>query len=177
MKYKYNDGGRDNAGYKGHAGDCVARSIAIATGKPYKEIYDRLAEGNANQRASKRTPKRNKSARNGINVKRKWFKDYMDELGFQWFPTMQIGSGCKVHLTDGELPHGRLVVSISKHYTAVIDGVIHDTHDPQREIYCTRPNDGKPLKPNETLNPGNNMIGWIERRCVYGYWLYTEPNK
>jgi len=42
-------------------------------------------------------------------------------------PTMAIGSGCKVHLADGELPPGRLVVSVSKHYTAVTDGVIHDT--------------------------------------------------
>jgi hypothetical protein len=45
---------------------------------------------------------------------------------------MQIGSGCKVHLRDGELPTGRLVVFVSKHYTAVIDGVIHDTYDPSR---------------------------------------------
>ena len=43
---------------------------------------------------------------------------------------MAIGSGCKVHLADSELPFGRLVVSVSKHYTAVIDGVVHDTHDP-----------------------------------------------
>jgi len=43
---------------------------------------------------------------------------------------MAIGSRCKVHLADGELPPGRLVVSVSKHYAAVIDGVIHDTHDP-----------------------------------------------
>jgi hypothetical protein len=43
---------------------------------------------------------------------------------------MPIGSGCKVLLADGKLPLGRLVVSVSKHHTAVIDGVIHDTHNP-----------------------------------------------
>jgi hypothetical protein len=66
----------------------------------------------------------------------------MERLGFVWTPTMTIGSGCRVHLRDGELPMGRLVVSVSKHATAVIDGVIHDTHDPAR---------------------GGT-------RCVYGFW-------
>ena len=55
---------------------------------------------------------------------------------------MFIGSGCKVHLRNDELPAGRLIVCLSRHYTAVIDGVIHDTHDPSR---------------------GGT-------RCVYGYW-------
>ena len=78
----------------------------------------------------------------GIHVKRKWCQDYMRELGFVWVPTMGIGTGCKVHLRARELPKGRLVVSCSKHWTAVIDGVIHDNHDPSRG----------------------------GRRCVYGYW-------
>jgi hypothetical protein len=32
---------------------------------------------------------------------------------------MAIGSGCKIHLADGELPPGRLVVSVSNHYAVV----------------------------------------------------------
>ena len=40
--FKYNDGGRELAGYKGKTGDCVTRAIAIATGKPYQEVYDNL---------------------------------------------------------------------------------------------------------------------------------------
>jgi hypothetical protein len=53
---------------------------------------------------------------------------------------MQIGSGCTVHLRADELPSGRLVVSVSKHLTAVIDGVIHDAHDPSpaRNQMCLR---------------------------------------
>jgi hypothetical protein len=35
MKFVFNDGGRAAAGYKGLAGDCLIRSIAILTGKPY----------------------------------------------------------------------------------------------------------------------------------------------
>ena len=143
MKLLENDGGRKTAGYKSEAGDCVARAIAITAQLPYQEVYDTLAEGNANQRRSKHTPKQQRSASNGIFVKRKWFRDYMKSLGFEWVATMQIGSGCKVHLAADELPMGRLVVSVSRHYTSVIDGVLNDISD------CSR--NGK--------------------RCVYGYWM------
>ena len=140
--FVYNDGGREAAGFKGSAGDCVCRAVAIAAQLPYQEVYDRLAEGNASQRKSKRTGKQPRSACNGIYTTRKWFKDYMLELGFVWTPTMQIGSGCKVHLKADELPSGRLVCNVSRHQVAVIDGVINDTYDCSRE----------------------------GTRCVYGYW-------
>ncbi|HEY0821114.1 MAG TPA: hypothetical protein VGD46_20170 [Rhizobacter sp.] len=142
MAWVEDDGGRIAAGFKGKAGDCVARSLAIASGRPYREVYDRLAAGMGSQRVVK-GDRAVRSARNGINTSRKWFKDYMAELGFVWIPTMAIGQGCRVHLAAGELPPGRLVVMVSKHCTAVIDGVIHDTHNPQRDT----------------------------GRCVYGYWV------
>jgi hypothetical protein len=166
MDFTYDDGGRAAAGYKGAAGDCVARAIAIASGKPYAEVYAALAQGRGSQRSTKRSGKRSASARNGISVQRKWFKDYMRSLGATWVPTMQIGSGCKVHLHDGELPSGRLVVSVSKHYTAVIDGVIHDTHDPQREVHCSKPGSN-----GSTADP--DAEHWVARRCVYGYWQFA----
>ena len=169
MEFVYNDGGRAASGFKGRAGDCVCRAIAIVTERPYHEIYDRLAAGTGAQRASRRTAKRAASARNGINTKRKWFRDYMTELGFRWVPTMHIGSGCKVHLADGELPAGRLVVSLSRHYTAVIDGAVQDAYDPQREVHCIKPDHGGELKSGEWRN--ENGICSIERRCVYGYWI------
>jgi hypothetical protein len=146
MTYKFNDGGRLDSGYKGSAGDCVCRSISITASLSYREVYERLAVGNSNQRASKNTPKGKKSARNGINTSRKWFKDYMLELGFTWTPLMKIGSGCKVHAKADELPKGRLILSLSGHWSAMIDGVINDTYDPSR---------------NGT-------------RCVYGYWSYKN---
>jgi hypothetical protein len=146
IKFVRNDGGRQAAGFQGTAGDCVCRAIAIASGKPYRDIYERLAEGNATQRKSKRTGRNSgkRSARNGVYTKRKWFKDYMRELGAEWTPTMQIGSGCVVHVREDELPQGRIVLNLSKHSAAVIDGVLHDTYD------CSR--DGT--------------------RCVYGYWTF-----
>lgn len=152
--YEWDDGGRAAAGFKGTAGDCVVRSVAIASGLPYREVYDRLSEGCRTQRPGKRG-KRKASARDGVNVKRKWFRDYMAELGAEWVPTMRIGQGCKVHLTGDELPPvGRLVISLSGHYTAMIDGVIRDIFDPRRPFF-------------------DNDLGVArETRCVYGFWRF-----
>lgn len=152
MDWQFDDGGRAAAGYKGFAGDCVCRSVAIASGKPYAEVYAALARGMGAQRAT-RGRKHAASARNGVSVRRKWFKEYMAGLGFRWTPTMLVGQGCKVHLLRGELPAGRLVVSLSGHYTAVIDGTIHDTHNPQRATIWNTPD-------SKTMS----------HRCVYGYW-------
>jgi len=174
MKCVFNDGGRKAAGFKGRADDCVCRSIAIVTGLPYAEIYARLARETGEQRASKRTKKRSASARDGIHTKRKWFKDYMAELGLVWTPTMRIGQGCKVHLADGELPPGRLIVAVSKHYTAVIDGVINDTFNPSRsKSWSIEPDTGQELKANQGRNQ-NGVWTEIGGRCVYGYWARPD---
>lgn len=171
MKYVFDDGGRAAAGFRGSAGDCVARAVAIASGRPYAEVYAALARGAGAERRSKGA-----SARNGIRTSRKWFGDYMRSLGFEWFPTMRIGSGCVVHLVDGELPPGRLVVRVSRHCVAVIDGVLHDTHNPSERgttVYSPNyPRDQLP-KGARLLSNGN---GWAysPSRCVYGYWKLSE---
>ena len=149
MRFIYDDGGRGDAGFKGRAGDCVARAVAVASRRPYTEVYAALSRGAGAERKS-----RGATARNGVHTTRKWFKDYMRSLGFFWTPTMAIGQGCRVHLFDGELPPGRLVVAVSKHLTAIVDGVIHDTHDPQRE----------------TMRHWADGTTTVSRRCVYGYW-------
>jgi hypothetical protein len=142
MKFVYNDGGRKAAGYTGKKlGDCVTRAVVIATGLPYLTVFDALSHGCLKERRTKGQT-RKVNAAHGVHTGRVWFKRYMESLGWKWTPTMGIGTGCRVHLRDGELPMGRLVVSVSRHMVAVIDGVIHDTHD------CSR--NGK--------------------RCVYGYW-------
>lgn len=169
MQWVYDDGGRSQSGFKGKAGDCVTRAVAIASGRPYLEIYEALSRGMKTQRLTKRHSRRKASARNGVSTGRKWFKDYMAELGFRWVPCMTVGAGCKVHLHDGELPPGRLVVSVSGHYTAVIDGVIRDTSDPQRETLTFEPDTGRALRPGESRN--HNGIFRVSRRCVYGYFV------
>lgn len=176
IEYLYNDGGRKDAGFKGKSGDCVTRSIAIATGLPYKQVYDRLAEGNASQRQTKgmlKTGKGVKTANHGIYTKRKWFKDYMAELGATWTPTMFVGQGCKVHLNASELPKGRIITKLSRHYAAVIDGVLHDTYDSSTRTT----NYYSPNHPNIPKGAVYNEMGeavYKPERCVYGYWTFNE---
>lgn len=139
----YNDGGRADAGYKGEARDCVTRAIAIATDRPYQSVYDDLNLLGKEENITKRRRRRS-TARTGVH--KDTIRRYLEGMGWRWTPTMQVGSGCQVHLRADELPAGRLIVSVSRHTTAVIDGIIHDTHDPSR--------DGT--------------------RCVYGYFTEIE---
>ena len=143
------DGGRAAAGFKNKAtaGDCVARAVAIASGRPYIEVYNELAELNARMpitRYRAGRPATGKfTASHGIYTRSKLFKDYMARNGFEWIPTMRIGSGCLVHVKHDELPKkGRLVLKLSRHCAAVIDNILYDAYD------CSR--DGT--------------------RAVYGYW-------
>ena len=146
LKLQVNDGGRKAAGFKGKAGDCVVRSIAIATGISYQKVYQDLYDANEKFRIKSRSKlaknliKKNDSPRTGTH--RAVLKKYLKQLGWKWTPTMFIGQGCKVHLKKEELPNDTLIVSCSKHITVVINGVLNDTYD------CSR---------NGT-------------RCVYGYW-------
>ena len=139
MDFVYDDGGREEAGYKGYADDCACRAISIATGMPYKDVYTMINDYGKRERNSKRRTTKS-SARTGVY--KSTFHKIMEDLGFEWIPTMKIGSGCTTHMRKDELPIGTIICNVSKHYVCVIDGVIHDTYD------CSR--DGT--------------------RCVYGYW-------
>lgn len=154
LPFTFNDGGRAKAGFRGLADDCVVRAVTIATALPYAEVYAAIAKGVGDERGSKAA-----TARRGVHTNRKWFRDYMSGLGFTWVPTMHVGAGCTTHLSDGELPMGRLVVRLSKHTAAVIDGVIHDTFDPSRETEVSEAD-------------GSVRIAY---RCVYGYWVLSAP--
>ena len=119
--------------------DCAVRAISTATGRTYDEIAGMVMKYSKMERTGKRKRSRSSISKGIYNYT---IKKIMEELGWVWTPTMLVGTGCKVHLNDGELPWGRLVVSVSKHLTCVINGVIHDNHD------CSR---------------GGT-------RCVYGFW-------
>lgn len=176
MKFQYNDGGRLAAGFKGSAGDCVTRAIAIATGLPYQQVYDDLSHGCRNQRLTKRSRAKS-SARDGVAVRRKWFKDYMTRLGWRYTACMGIGTGCKVHLNASELPSGRLIVQVSKHYCAVIDGVIHDTHNPSERGVTIFPRNYLGNIPLGAIRQPNGDYYYSPERCVYGYWQPASATK
>lgn len=124
MNWNYNDGGRELAGFKGSAGDCVVRAIAIATGDLYHRVYNDLWEFS-------KAKGHDKSPRDGVPTK--IVKSYLEHLGWQWKATMHIGSGTTVHLKKDELPSGNIICRVTKHVVAVKDGVVQDTYDCTRE--------------------------------------------
>lgn len=140
MRWVYHDGGRGAAGFRGDARDCVTRAIAIATGRSYADVYALVGEHARSEPARFRGSTYRSTARGG--VRKDTTRAVLTALGWRWTPTMRIGAGCTVHLRREELPSGRLVVQVSKHVVAVIDGVVYDTHDPTR----------------------------AGTRCVYGWW-------
>ena len=143
--FNFNDGGRKEAGFKGDTGDCVCRAIAIVTGKSYKEVYDTLNVLAKTERIEIRKIRKSNSR---TGTYRTTYDKYLKSLGYEWIPTMGIGTGCKIHLCENELPKGKVIVRVSRHMVAVIDGVVNDTHDCSRE--------GK--------------------RCVYGYYIKNIKN-
>jgi hypothetical protein len=145
MKFVYDDGGRAAAGYRGRAGDCVVRAIAIATQRPYQEVYDAI--NNLVREDSGRKGWTRSSARSG--VPRATYEEYLKMMGRVWVPTMRIGSGCRVHMKARELPRGRLIVRLSRHLCAVVDGTIHDIYNPDRK----------------------------GSRCVYGYFAPAQAER
>ena len=154
MEFKYNDGGRAAEGFKQkkHCGDCVCRAIAIATRRPYSEVYDLILHYAKQERTGKR--KRTISdPEKGVG--RYTHSRVMALLGWEWVPTMGIGTGCRVHLCAEELPAGRIVVDVSHHFTAVVDGVINDTYDPSRGgtrcVYGYYRPTANALKPSDPL--------------------------
>lgn len=129
LNYVYDDGGRSKYFAAKTVGDCVTRAIAIATGRDYKEVYDEARQFLGY------TP------RDG--VKHNDTAKLMTHLGFEWHPTMTIGSGCTTHLRAGEIPMDQpIICNCSHHLVAVINGTVKDTYDSTRE----------------------------GTRCVYGYW-------
>lgn len=156
--FKFNDGGRKLAGYKGTTGDCVTRAIAIATKKPYQEVYDdlhrlsKLYSQTKNTRVAKTMRKaksgslRSTSPRNGVY--KEVYRPYLESLGWKWITCNTIGQKEKVHLDSRELPNDRLICSVSRHVTTMINGVIEDTYNPQRK-----------------------HLGYPSERMVYGYFI------
>jgi hypothetical protein len=115
MSYVYNDGGRKQAGYKGLAGDCGARAIAIALDMDYQAAYNLLAQANKNCGKSK-------SARNGID--KDIYSDVLKSLGWFWVSAPKF-DGRRAKTAD--LPAGTYIARQAGHFVAVKDGIPQDT--------------------------------------------------
>ena len=132
MKYEHDDGGRVAAGFKGVAGDCTTRAIAIATGRDYRVVYRTLTEMTKEMTGGLST-----SVRSGcpIAVSYKYLTD----------------SGWELHLTPKryliDAPTDRMIIaSMHRHMAAVDHGTVRDSWDSRRD--------------NRTKNGSPRLLGY-----------------
>lgn len=131
LPWVYDDGGRAAAGPEFNVGDeindCMTRAIAIATGRPYREVYDMVEEfltGWCGDDCA--------SPAGGVPFE--LTRDLMSEFGWRWVPLRDAS------LHAGFLPdEPRLIADMPGHLCAVIDGVVYDNHDCRWDLY----NDGR----------------------------------
>lgn len=131
FNFVFDDGGREDAGYKGMAGDCVVRSVAIATGEDYKTIYEAMWAIVRRQREAGVKGADKVSPRSG--VPRGVYEQYLFENGWEWHTQMRVGQKARTHVLPYELPREDVIVRLSGHMSAIVNGEIHDTFDPSRE--------------------------------------------
>lgn len=121
MRYIQDDGGRADSGFKGSAGDCATRAIAIATGDPYRATYNALGELAAEMTGGLET-----SVRNGVS--QAVFHRYITDGG--WALTLTPGA----YFVPESLPKQRVCIAVlHRHWVAVsVDGVVRDTWDSRK---------------------------------------------
>jgi len=120
LKFTLNDGGRRDAGFKGHTGDCVTRAVCIATGAPYRQTYNALGELYAEMSGGlKRT------ARGGVATPVSF--RYLTDRGWKLRLTPNA------YFTAEAIPmQGTIIAVLHRHDVAVIDGVVMDSWDSRK---------------------------------------------
>ena len=114
--YNYNDGGRSQY-FKGKTGDCATRAMAIALELDYKDCYKELAAANFVATGEK-------TARKGIY--KNTLNNVLKKHGWKWNAAPKF-QGRKAKYYD--MPQGRVIARMSKHFVAVIDCVVWDNWD------------------------------------------------
>lgn len=99
--FRYHDGGRHKAGFKGGTTDCGTRAVALHLGIPYREAYNKVTRANKLFTGH--------SARQGTTL-----------------PALECVLGVKAEEAT-EVPHNGIVVT-HNHAFAVVDGIRHDNH-------------------------------------------------
>jgi hypothetical protein len=149
-KFRWDDGGRSTCGFVGLTGDCVTRSISIATGIAYRDVYQVLMNRYGD------TP------RNG--VPRSIYAPYIEELGWQEqgvsSPVLPIeaydfATGISLVLVQDQ--YGR-----KSHLCTIVDGVLRDTWNPCDDdstffvFKCWQPSPG--AASNQRFSSGDDEV-------------------
>lgn len=102
-----------------YSGDCVIRAITLATGKPYKEVYE------AARSYGWRTRYKNFSRA----AENKMIQDTLEHFGLKVervnFPAVKGQPRMKTRT----LPKGKFVCSMAGHLAYCKDNVVYDTED------------------------------------------------
>jgi hypothetical protein len=120
LQFVWDDGGRLRYGYPHFANDCAARAVAIATQFPYQQVHDRIDYYAQMER--RRLFGARSSAENGVRQET-MHRLLGGEFGWTWHYN-------SAYAKLNQLPPGRLVVRVGRHYTAIVDGAIRDVFNP-----------------------------------------------
>ena len=133
IDYRYDDGGRAAAGYRGKTGDCVVRAIAICAREDYRAVYLTMAQhmkrsGYAASGNAYATRERNRKAprRRGQLTARRVQDRVLEAYGFR---RVRLPAGERPTFTEAHRRYGDCVVGTTKHMAAIVDGALRDTFD------------------------------------------------
>ena len=131
--YRYDDGGRAAAGYRGKTGDCVVRAIAICAREEYLAVYRTMAQhmksnGYAASGNAYATRERNRKAprRRGQLTAKRVQDRVLESYGFH---KVRLPSGERPTFTEAHRRYGDCIVGTTKHLAAIVEGVLRDTFD------------------------------------------------
>ena len=131
--YRYDDGGRAAAGYRGKTGDCVVRAIAICARQDYRSVYLTMAEhmkanGYAASGNAYATRERNRKVprHKGQLTARRVQDRVLEAYGFG---KVRLPSGERPTYTEVHRRYGDCIVGTTKHMAAIVDGALRDTFD------------------------------------------------
>ena len=127
--YVHDDGGRTGAGFEGDTGDCAVRALAILTGTPFVDVYERMAacmrlagygaSGNAYRQRPRRGLKPAISARDLQHLVK-------TSYGLR---RVKLDRGPKPTYSEAWALHGDCLVGTARHVAAIVDGNLRDTFD------------------------------------------------
>lgn len=104
-----------------NVGDCVVRAIAVATGRPWTDVYDELI---CTARSVYDMPSSNRA----------WGL-YLYRMGFEPFILPDACPECvTVREFARRFPHGRYIIGTGNHAVAVINGNYYDTWDSGNQV-------------------------------------------
>ena len=133
IEYRYDDGGRRAAGYRGKTGDCVVRAIAICAGRDYRTVYLTMAgqmrrNGHTASGNAYATSERNRrQPRQHGQLRAKRVQDRVLEL--HGFRKVRLPSGARPTFTEAHERYGDCIAGTTKHMAAIVGGALRDIFD------------------------------------------------